>query len=244
MTSRNVASSALVSGKALAGLATYAGRSLVGGRTNNEDGFVCATRCGLFAVADGMGGHNAGEVASALALGQLVAALRERRAPQATRTHALVDAFGTANRHVFEAAHRNKAHAGMGCTLSAVLLASPSLLVGAHVGDSRVYRLRGSALVQLTRDHAVPAMPNVLTRAIGTDEAVDVDTFTTRLASDDVFLLCTDGVTNALSDRMLARLLAGAHRSPATAVEGILRAALPTATDNVTAVVLRIEGRS
>jgi serine/threonine protein phosphatase PrpC len=243
MTSRKVASSALVSGKALAGLATYAGRSLAGGRTNNEDGFVCATRCGLFAVADGMGGHNAGEVASSLALGQLAAALRARRAPQATRTQALVDAFGTANRHVFEAAQRNRAQAGMGCTLSAVLLAPP-LLLGAHVGDSRVYRLRGGALEQLTRDHAVPAMPHVLTRAIGTDEAVDVDPFMTPLALNDVVLLCTDGVTNALSDRMLARLLAGAHRSPATAVEGILRAALPTAKDNLTAVVLRIEGRS
>lgn len=243
MTSPDFRPSAMVSGEALAGLATYAGRSLAGGRTNNEDGFVCTPRIGLFAVADGMGGHNAGEVASALALDKLDAALRGRRALPATRTLALVQAFELANRHVFKAAQRNKEQAGMGCTLSAVLFASP-LLVGAHVGDSRVYRLRGGELVQLTKDHSVPRMPHVLTRAIGTQETVTVDTFTTWIEPEDVFLLCTDGITNALPDPMIARLLASAHRAPATAVDGILRAALRNAKDNLTAVVLRIEGRS
>jgi protein phosphatase len=243
MTSPDFAPSALVSGAALEGLITYAGRSLAGGRTNNEDGFVCTPRVGLFAVADGMGGHNAGEVASALALAKLVAALRARKALQATRTNALVDAFGSANRHVFTAARRTKEQAGMGCTLSAVLVAPP-LLVGAHVGDSRVYRLRGSELVQLTKDHCVPGIPHLLTRAIGTNDTIHVDTFSSRIEPEDVFLLCSDGVTNALPDRMIARRLKSAHRAPATAVNGILRAALRTAKDNLTAVVLRIEGRS
>jgi protein phosphatase len=233
----------MVSGKALARLVTYAGRSLTGGRTNNEDGFVCAPRLGLFAVSDGMGGHNAGEVASALALDELAAALRGQMALQATRSVALSTAFEIANQQVFEASQRNHRHAGMGCTLSAVLFASP-LLVGAHVGDSRVYRLRGGELVQLTKDHSVPEMPHILTRAVGSEETVDVDTFTTRIEPEDVFLLCTDGVTNVLADPMLARLLASARRTPATAVDGILRAALPSARDNLTAVVLRIESRS
>ena len=243
MISRDFAPSTLVSGKALAGLATYAGRSLAGGRTNNEDGFVCAPRCGLFAVADGMGGHNAGEVASALALNTLAASLRARKALQATPMHALEDAFKIANQRVFRAGQRNKKQAGMGCTLSAVLVASP-LLVVAHVGDSRIYRLRGDALVQLTTDHAVPRMPNILTRAIGTHDDVDVDTFTTRIAPEDVFLLCTDGVTNVLPDPTIARLLGSARRAPASAVSEILRAAVGDAKDNLTAVVLRIEGRS
>jgi serine/threonine protein phosphatase PrpC len=243
VTSRDFAPSTLVSGKAFAGLATYAGRSLVGGRTNNEDGFVCASRIGLFAVADGMGGHNAGEVASALALDTLAASLRERTARPATRTHALMDAFGTANRHVFQAARRNKAQAGMGCTLSAVLLAPP-LLLGAHVGDSRIYRLRGGSLEQLTEDHSVPWMPHVITRAIGAEATVNTDTFTTPTEPEDVFLLCTDGVTNVLPDLTIARLLESSRRVPATAVDAILRAALPTAKDNLTAVVLRIEARS
>jgi protein phosphatase len=243
MTSSNVVSSALVSGEALGGRITYAGQSLVGGRSNNEDGFVCAPRFGLFAVADGMGGHNAGEVASALALDTLAAALRARKALQATPVLALEDAFKTANRRVFTAGQRNKKQAGMGCTLSAVLVASP-LLVVAHVGDSRIYRLRGGGLVQLTTDHSVPRMPHVLTRAIGTDDTVDVDTFTTRTAPDDVFLLCTDGVTNVLPDPTIARLLESARRAPGNAVSEILRAAVGYAKDNLTAVVLRIEGRS
>ena len=243
MRSRDFTPYAVVSGEALSGLAKYAGRSLEGGRANNEDGFVCAPRVGLFAVADGMGGHNAGEVASALALDTLAAALRDQTALQETRTNALVDAFGTANRHVFTAAQRNKAQAGMGCTLSAVLLVPP-LLLGAHVGDSRIYRLRGGALEQLTEDHSVPWMPHVITRAIGTEATVDVDTFTTRLEPDDVFLLCTDGVTNVLPDPTIARLLGSARRAPASAVDAILRAALPNARDNLTAVVLRIEDRS
>jgi protein phosphatase len=233
----------MVSGKALARLVTYAGRSLTGGRTNNEDGFVCAPRLGLFAVADGMGGHNAGEVASGLALDELAAALRGGIALPEDRTRALATAFETANRQVFEAAQRNGEHAGMGCTLSAVLFASP-LLVGAHVGDSRVYRLRDGELVQLTKDHSLPEMPHILTRAVGSEETVTVDAFTTRLEPEDVFLLCTDGVTNVLPDPMLARLLGSARRTPATAVDGILRAALLNARDNLTAVVLRIESRS
>ena len=233
----------MVRGEALARLVTYAGRSLTGGRTNNEDAFVCAPRLGLFAVADGMGGHNAGEVASGLALDELAAALRAGPALPVTQTTALVTAFEFANRHVFKAAQANVAHAGMGCTLSAVLFAAP-LLVGAHVGDSRVYRLRGGDLAQLTKDHSVPEMPHVLTRAIGSKGAVPVDTFTTRLEPEDVFLLCTDGVTNVLPDATIARLLVSARRPPATAVDGILRAALRDARDNLTAVVLRIESRS
>ena len=233
----------MVSGEALAGLATYAGQSLVGGRSNNEDGFVCAPRVGLFAVADGMGGHNAGEVASALALDTLAASLRARKALQATPIHALEDAFKTANQRVFRRGQRNKEQAGMGCTLSAVLVASP-LLVVAHVGDSRIYRLRGDALMQLTTDHALPRMSHVLTRAIGTHATVDVDMFTTRIAPEDVFLLCTDGVTNVLPDPVIARLLGSARRAPGSAVSEILRAALRDARDNLTAVVLRIEGRS
>jgi PPM family protein phosphatase len=243
MTSRDVASSALVSGEALDGLIPYAGQSLVGGRSNNEDGFVCAPRFGLFAVADGMGGHNAGEVASALALDTLAAALRARKALQATPIHALEDAFKTANQRVFRAGQRNKKQAGMGCTLSAVLVASP-LLVVAHVGDSRIYRLRGDALVQLTTDHSLPRMSHVLTRAIGTAATVDVDMFTTRFAPNDVFFLCTDGVTNVLPDVTIARLLESARGAPESAVIEILRAALRDARDNLTAVVLRIEGRS
>ena len=233
----------MVRGEALAGLATYAGRSLVGGRTNNEDAFVCTPRLGLFAVADGMGGHNAGEVASALALDKLTTAVQRQKALPATRTLALVTAFELANRQVFNAAQRNREQAGMGCTLSAVLFAAP-LLVGAHVGDSRVYRLRGGELVQLTKDHSVPEMPHVLTRAIGSHETVPVDTFTTRLEPDDVFLLCTDGVTNVLPDATLARHLVSARRTTAAAVDAVLRAALPNARDNLTAVVLRIERRS
>jgi serine/threonine protein phosphatase PrpC len=243
MTSGDFASAALVSGEALGGLITYAGQSLLGGRSNNEDGFVCAPRCGLFAVADGMGGHNAGEVASALALDTLAASLRARKALPAAPILALEGAFKTANRRIFTAAQRNKEQAGMGCTLSAVLVASP-LLVVAHVGDSRIYRLRGGALVQLTTDHSLPRMPNILTRAIGTQNDVDVDAFTTRIAPEDAFLLCTDGVTNVLPDPAIARLLGSARRAPESAVEGILRAALPNAKDNLTAVVLRIEGRS
>jgi protein phosphatase len=236
--------STMVTGEVLAGGARYAGRSLAGGRAHNEDGFVCEPRIALFAVADGMGGHNAGEVASALALETLTGALRDRLARGVTPADALLGAFWAANRHVFEAARRHKEQAGMGCTLSAVLLAPP-FLVGAHVGDSRVVRQQGSSLSRLTKDHSLPEAPHIVTRAIGTKNTVKVDSFTTRIEPDDAFLLCTDGVSNVLPDHLVARLLVSArHAPPATAVDGILRAASRNATDNLTAVVLRIEARS
>lgn len=243
MTTSDSGRSAMVRGEAFSRLVTYAGRSIAGGRANNEDAFVCVPHLGLFAVADGMGGHNAGEVASALALDEVTAAVRAGVAARVARPLALVKAFEIANRHVFKAAQTSTELAGMGCTVSALLFASP-LLVGAHVGDSRIYRLRGGELAQLTTDHSVPRMPHVLTRAVGSHETVDVDAFTTRVEPEDVFLLCTYGVTDVLPDAMLARLLASARRTPATAVDGILRSALPGARDNLTAVVLRIESRS
>ena len=235
-------------------LADSAGRTDPGRkRRRNEDTFVLEPP--LFAVADGMGGAQAGEVASRLA----AAAFREfheadELAPD-DRLRALVQ---EANRRIYDRARSDTGATGMGTTLTAALLEDGQVTIG-HVGDSRAYRLRGGQLEQLTEDHSLVAdlmrsgrltpeeaethpQRSVITRALGTDREVDVDTMTVEASPGDVFLLCSDGLTTMVADEDILDLLAGAGSLEQAAKALVKAANKGGGEDNVTVVLFAVEG--
>ena len=187
-------------------------------RHRNEDHFVCEPP--LFAVADGMGGAQAGEVASGLAAAVLEEADGEERGEQ--RVTSLIQ---EANRRVFQRSSEDLTASGMGTTMTVALvdMSEGTIAVG-HVGDSRAYRVRGGELEQLTEDHSLVGellrsgklspeeaethpQRSVITRALGTEPDVDVDAFTVPVASGDLFLLCSDGLSSMVSDREILAVL-------------------------------------
>jgi len=198
-------------------------------RANNEDAVAVDARHGLAVLADGMGGYNAGEVASALAVTTIASELTawlERAAAEAgieDLQRAVEICVGNANRQIFDAAHTDPDCAGMGTTLVMAVAHGATLVIG-HVGDSRAYRWRSGALRQLTRDHSLlqeqidmglltpqeaACSPNasLITRALGVEDSVRLDLQQAPMAPGDIYLLCSDGLTEMLSDADIAAVL-------------------------------------
>jgi PPM family protein phosphatase len=232
-------------------------------RPRNEDALLIRSDVGLFAVADGMGGHAAGEVASGLAvamLEQTLAPLLAHGAPPPDRLRrALADAVHSANAAILQRAAANPAEFGMGTTFTALALFRRPGCVIAHAGDSRAYLLRAGELRQLTEDHTwvreqvragllTPELArrhphaNVITRALGTAPELAVDTCREALAAGDVLLLCSDGLTLHLEDAELRGLLDRPLPVPRLADELVAAANRAGGLDNITAIVLRVEG--
>jgi PPM family protein phosphatase len=178
-------------------------------RRRNEDAYVCEPP--LFAIADGMGGAQAGEVASRLA----AAALREIGAG-AGGEERIFELIQEANRRVYDRSSSDPNTSGMGTTMTVALVADGAVAFG-HVGDSRAYLIRDGQMEQLTEDHSLVnelmkagklspeeaethPQRSVITRAVGTDPDVDVDTFTVSVQTGDLFLLCSDGLTDIVSE--------------------------------------------
>ncbi len=224
-------------------------------RTSNEDAYLVGDS--VFAVADGMGGHAAGEVAASAAL-EPVRALDGRvfaDAPSAAA--ALRDAVITANQTVSQMAEDDPSYHGMGTTLTATLLEGTRLHI-AHVGDSRAYLLRDGQFSQITDDHtlvqhlidegqitveeaATHPQRSIITRAIGVSPEVDVDSMSLELQPGDVLLLCSDGLTGVVDDHAIAQIIAQ-NGDPDTAVRDLLaRANAAGSPDNVTAVLLHYD---
>jgi PPM family protein phosphatase len=242
-------------------------------RTSNEDSHSTRPDVGLFVVADGMGGHVAGEVASRVAVEAIEAFIQETAGADRNRTwpfpfdptvsleaNRLRAAFRLANRKIASAIADSQDLRGMATTASAVLLGPQGASV-AHVGDSRVYVLRGGKLEQITHDHswveeqvragtltptAARQHPwrNVVTRALsgGEDPEVDVTDIVPR--SGERYLLCSDGLFTVVPDGRIAALL-GDMKAPLDAIAGALIAAANDAggPDNITALVLQIDAR-
>jgi protein phosphatase len=228
-------------------VARWGARSDIGlHRAGNEDAFVAAPP--LFAVCDGMGGAQAGEVASQLACRTLT----EREAGG----DGLVEAARAANEAVYSAAFGDDRLAGMGTTLTSLRLEGDAARF-VHVGDSRAYLLRDGVLRQLTEDHSVVAemirggeltpeeaethpMRSILTRALGTDPRVRVDELEVELRSGDVLLLCSDGLSGMVDDARIATELT--RDDPDESAARLIRAARRAGGhDNITAVVVRLE---
>lgn len=222
-------------------------------RKQNEDSVYAADAQRLFAVADGMGGHRAGEVASSMA----VEALRARLQARQPNLQLMRQAFEEANRRISCAAEKDERLQGMGTTMTALWQTERSVLI-AHVGDSRVYLLRGSRLRQVTDDHSVVAellrcglitpqearrhpYRNVITRSLGSAPTVEVDLLERDREPGDLWLLCTDGLSNMLTDREMEALLVSL--SPQKAADALMQKALEAGgTDNITLILAWNDG--
>jgi len=221
-------------------------------RTRNEDAYVFEPP--LFAIADGMGGARAGEVAAGIA----AAALRDGR--RAVIDEASLEAsIEEANRRVWERSVADPSTAGMGTTVTVALVdAADAEIVFGHVGDSRAYRLRSDVLEQITTDHSLVAelvesgvltpeeaerhpQRSAITRAVGTESAIEVDVFRVPAELGDLVLLCSDGLTDMLSEDEIASALLEADRDPEAAAERLVAAANARGgEDNITVVLFEL----
>lgn len=241
------------------------GRCITGKqRKNNEDAILIAKDIGvlknLYIVADGMGGHNAGEVASSLAIEAFQEYLTLHSHIEYTEEDvldALVGAAQYANGIVFERAQTQETLSGMGTTLLAVSVCR-TRLYAAHVGDSRLYLYRNGTLQQMTRDHSfVMEMvkqgkltleeaqnhpnKNVITRSLGTDAAVDIDTVILELEKDDVAMLCTDGLTNMVPEAEICQILSGGLSLAEQVEELTVSADRNGGLDNISVILMKQE---
>jgi protein phosphatase len=236
-------------------------------RANNEDAYLVNDGRCLYAVADGIGGREGGEVASRIAVDTLAEALPDLladkdRTPAAgtaadgrPEVPALRRAVSLMNRKILDAASKNAALTGMGTTLTALLLAGKRAFI-AHIGDSRLYRLRSGKLDQLSNDHSMVAEQvraglitaekalaspyrHVITRALGIEQEDVPDVMEQPVQQGDTFLLCTDGLTDMVGDREIAGILAG--KPPREAVKKLIDTANANGgVDNITVVVVQV----
>ncbi|MBA3788205.1 MAG: Stp1/IreP family PP2C-type Ser/Thr phosphatase [Actinobacteria bacterium] len=224
-------------------------------RRHNEDSYVCEPP--LFAIADGMGGAQAGEVASRLAAAVLNETVLEGANGELDENR-LADLIQEANRRVFQRSNEDAAASGMGTTMTVALVdgAAGTVAIG-HVGDSRAYRVRDGELEQLTEDHSLVnellksgrlspeealshPQRSVITRAIGTEPDVDVDTFTVDARTGDLFLLCSDGLTDMITDDEILALVEKGGDLDRAARQLVQAANRSGGGDNITVVVFEI----
>ncbi|HSO98884.1 MAG TPA: Stp1/IreP family PP2C-type Ser/Thr phosphatase [Solirubrobacteraceae bacterium] len=220
-------------------------------RRGNEDSSFA--RAPLFVVADGMGGAQAGEVASQLA----VEVFGEGLPPEGSAEERLATRVREANRRIHRLSRSESEHAGMGTTLTAALLEDAVLAV-AHVGDSRAYMFRGGSLQRLTRDHSLVGelveqgklteeqaeehpQRSIITRALGPEPDVQVDTWSYPVQAGDILLLCSDGLTSMIGEDAITRILTGAPDLRRAADRLIDEANEAGGRDNITAVLFRVE---
>ena len=236
-------------------------------RRNNEDAFHIEPELDLYVLSDGMGGQAHGEIASAMAVETVLEHCREANTDHATtlfgngradlceRSNRLMSAVRLANRRIFDSAEQNPAQEGMGATIVAAWLDDRRMSL-AHVGDSRAYLLRAGSLEQLTADHSLVAehvrrgtmtpqeaeaslLQNILVRALGTQDHVEVDMDEQILLEGDALLLCSDGLTHMVTDAEIASTLATSKSAQAAAERLIELANRYGGVDNVTVIVLR-----
>jgi serine/threonine protein phosphatase PrpC len=233
-------------------IAAYAGATDTGRkRRRNEDAYVLAPP--LFAVADGMGGAQAGEVASRLA----AAAVGDADTSALSGTKRLVELIQEANRRVYERSSADPSVSGMGTTMTVALAEGDRVSIG-HVGDSRAYLVREGRMEQLTDDHSLVnellksgrlspeeaethPQRSVITRALGTDPEVDVDAFSIDAQAEDVFLICSDGLTAMVDDEDILELLEKHRGDLERAAKALVSAAnRGGGEDNITVVAFRM----
>jgi len=224
-------------------------------RPSNEDAFGFSVEHGVYVVCDGMGGAAAGEIASSIAVDEILRQLTTGRGDGVTLPDLAEKAVCAANEAVYSRAQRNQRLSGMGTTLVALVVEERRAWVF-NVGDSRVYRLRGGRLEQITLDHSLveeqvrmgrmtesealrSPLRNVITRALGTQNCVTPDSFELEAEPGDVFMLCSDGLTRELKDEAIESILNGdvaLEERCARLIEGAKKAG---GHDNITCVLVQ-----
>lgn len=234
-------------------------------RPENEDCIVTQAELGFAVLADGMGGHQAGEVASRMAVDVICEyfARPQKRAAarKATdKSQVIAEAIQEANTAIYQAAQSRPEYKGMGSTVVVTMFFGDRLCVG-HVGDSRLYRFRSGALEQLTKDHSVvqelvnrglftpeearqSIAKNLVTKALGVDATIEADTAATDVETDDVYLLCSDGLTDVVSDEQIAEILRGSDGNLDSTVKYLIdRANEQGGPDNISVILAGVGGQ-
>ncbi len=237
-------------------------------RDHNEDAVASDLSIGLLLLADGMGGYKAGEVASEIAVLMIAAEITElmqqpirnsqlssKRLPESKM---MADAVRKANATVYQISQNEPQCAGMGTTLVAAIFTDNQLVVG-HIGDSRLYRLRGDTLAQLTEDHSliqeqinaglisqeqaeVSTKKNLVTRALGVDEAVELELNVFEVVVGDMYLLCSDGLSDLVKDAEIAKILLQANGNMVHAASGLIDTANENGgSDNISVVLAQVK---
>ncbi|MEP6966032.1 MAG: Stp1/IreP family PP2C-type Ser/Thr phosphatase [Polaromonas sp.] len=230
-------------------------------RKNNEDAVAFDAQSGLCMLADGMGGYNAGEVASSMAIAFIDSELGRwlteagRQASARDVRRAMEICVENANHSIFNAAHANRQYAGMGTTLVVGIFQDSRLMLG-HIGDSRCYRLRGTELQQITKDHSllqeqldgglispeearVSLNKNLITRALGVEDTVLLDVNEHRVAPGDLYMMCSDGLSDMISHEGMAAILLGEQPLENKASQLISRANQGGGRDNISVVLVQ-----
>jgi PPM family protein phosphatase len=234
-------------------------------REHNEDSVAHDPLSGFAVLADGMGGYNAGEVASGMATAYLNAEI-PRLLRQKTKwedldlRQLLQDATSQANIGIYNAANSNPQYSGMGTTLVMGVFAKDQAYIG-HVGDSRAYRFRAGHLEQISRDHSLlqeqldlglitpeqaetSSNKNLVTRALGVDPQVDLEVNSHALMADDIVMLCSDGLTDMLNDAEIQKVLTEmAYDLDAASARLVLKANEAGGRDNISVVLIRVKIR-
>jgi protein phosphatase len=236
-------------------------------RTHNEDAYEICAESGFAVLADGMGGYNAGEVASTITTDVVSKALQAKLASQwfavfapstASVQRWMQEAVEEANKSVIDAAELNSEYAGMGTTVVVALCHQDKLLV-AHVGDSRAYRWRGAQLQQITHDHSVlqaqidaglisvehaqfSPIKNLITRAVGVQHDMEVELHEHQMEEGDIYLLCSDGLTDMLNHDEIHQMITGHSDNLQQCCQALIDAANAYGgRDNISVVLLRIK---
>src|SRR5688572_19195669 len=237
-------------------------------RDHNEDCIESRPEIGLYVLADGMGGYNAGEVASGMATSLISDGLQETWLPpevarmsrdeaRATSERMLREQIGRANAAIFNTSQNNPECAGMGTTLVVCLFFDDFVAV-AHIGDSRLYRLRGEKMEQVTRDHSLlqeqldsglitpeeaklSQNKNLVTRALGIDPTVEPELHVHETQPDDIYLLCSDGLSDMVDDEEIRLTLITLKTNPSLTVQQLIQAANDNGgRDNISAMLIRV----
>jgi PPM family protein phosphatase len=237
-------------------------------RDHNEDCIEARAEIGLYVLADGMGGYNAGEVASGMATSLIADGLQEswrpgevdrmgREEAKALAQRLIGEQIARANTAIFTTSQNNPECAGMGTTL-VVCLFYDNFVTVAHIGDSRLYRLRGETMEQVTRDHSLlqeqldsglitpeeaklSQNKNLVTRALGIDPTVDAELHVHEAQPDDVYLLCSDGLSDMVDDEEIRLTLITLKTNPSLTVQQLVQAANDNGgRDNISAMLIRI----
>jgi PPM family protein phosphatase len=227
-------------------------------RTSNEDSYAANAKNRIFLVADGMGGHAAGEIASQIAASTVEELVVSRRNSDSQPEETLRLAALEANSRIYDTQRKKPELAGMGSTLTILSFRDDRYYI-AHVGDSRAYLLRNGTLDQLTRDHSLVwhlfesgvlrkdelashPQKNLITRSIGPHPQVEIDLERGDAREGDIYLLCSDGLTDVVSDENIRAILSDTAKSPQQLGETLVNAAnRGGGPDNITVVVVRLQ---
>lgn len=234
-------------------------------RDHNEDYIGFDKGSGIAVLADGMGGHQAGEIASRMAVEEVLDQLKTLINMQTGRSvtgsqmlEFVSNTISSSNRKIFEASEANSIHSGMGTTVVAAVIKDSRLYAG-HVGDSRLYLLRNRKLKRITKDHSLvqdlidkgfytenearnASINHVVTRALGTSAEVEVDILQQSAMQGDVFLLCSDGLSDMISDAMMQQVLARPNASLDVKARRLVGLANHFGgKDNISLILIRVE---